>query len=89
VTVSAADFSAFAPATATWQQDAACRDADPDLFFGNDERTRQAALSYCTNCPVRIECLEQALASRETYGIWGGTDEHERKRLLRQRRRAA
>lgn len=75
--------------TGKWQRDAACRDADPELFFSNDETDREEALAMCGACPVRNECLEHALATREAYGIWGGTDEQERKRLLRRRRRAA
>ncbi len=76
-------------APGSWQNDAACRDADPELFFSNDDADRETALAMCAECPVRTECLEQALATRESYGIWGGTDEQERKRLLRRRRRAA
>ncbi|MFP4150151.1 MAG: WhiB family transcriptional regulator [Nitriliruptoraceae bacterium] len=72
-----------------WQQEAACRDTDPELFFSNADADRRQALELCASCPVRQECLEHALATRESYGIWGGTDEHERKRLLRRRRRVA
>ena len=72
-----------------WHQDAACRDTDPDLFFSTADADRTAALQLCQACPVRMECLEHALATREAYGIWGGTDEQERKRLLRRRRRVA
>ena len=79
----------LAPAPGTWQQAAACRDADPELFFGADDGDRHMALALCAACPVRTDCLEHALATREMYGIWGGTDEQERKRMLRQRRRAA
>jgi WhiB family redox-sensing transcriptional regulator len=38
---------------------------------------------------VRIACLEHALASREKEGVWGGTTERERRRIIRQRRRTA
>jgi WhiB family redox-sensing transcriptional regulator len=79
------DFTTVGP----WQQDAACRDTDPDLFFSNADADRQEALRLCAACPVRHECLEHALTTREAYGIWGGTDERERKRLVRRRRRAA
>lgn len=72
-----------------WQDQAACRDADPDLFFTSDDQARREALARCAGCPVRLECLDHALEHRETYGIWGGTDEQERKRLSRQRRRVA
>lgn len=73
----------------TWQQEAACHDADPEQFFSSDEDKQSAALALCAACPVRSECLEHALSTREPYGIWGGTTEHERKRIARQRRRAA
>jgi WhiB family redox-sensing transcriptional regulator len=43
----------------------------------------------CHGCDVRISCLEHALASREKVGVWGGTTERERRRLIRQRRRIA
>lgn len=81
------NLSALVP-SASWQEDAACRDADPDLFFANDDATQRAALALCASCPVRQTCLEHALATREPYGIWGGADEHERKRLVRRRRAA-
>jgi WhiB family transcriptional regulator, redox-sensing transcriptional regulator len=84
----AATLSELVP-TDGWQRDAACRDADPEQFFSNDDAQREAALAMCAACPVRSACLEHALATRESYGIWGGTDEHDRKRLLRRRRRAA
>jgi WhiB family transcriptional regulator, redox-sensing transcriptional regulator len=73
----------------SWQDAAACRDADPELFFATDETSRHDALTMCSTCPVRMECLEHALTNREVYGVWGGTDENERKRLSRRRRRAA
>jgi WhiB family redox-sensing transcriptional regulator len=38
---------------------------------------------------VRIACLEHALASREKDGVWGGTTDKERRRIIRQRRRPA
>ncbi len=40
-------------------------------------------------CAVRQMCLEHALVHREHEGIWGGTTERERRRLIRQRRRSA
>lgn len=83
-----ASFAELVP-TDGWQQDAACRDADPEMFFSNDDAQQEAAMAMCAACPVRTECLEHALSTRESYGIWGGTDEHDRKRLIRRRRRQA
>lgn len=38
---------------------------------------------------MRIACLEHALTLREKDGVWGGTTEKERRRIIRQRRRTA
>lgn len=72
-----------------WQQDAACRNVDPEVFFSADDADRNVALTTCAACPVRMACLEHALATRERYGVWGGADEHERNRLLRRRYQAS
>jgi WhiB family transcriptional regulator, redox-sensing transcriptional regulator len=73
----------------TWQDQAACGDADADLFFSLDEDDQREALAYCDACPVRSACLEQAVRNREQYGIWGGMREQDRRRLTRERRQAA
>jgi WhiB family redox-sensing transcriptional regulator len=72
---------------------AACKGEDPDLFFGPSAEfvtTRQQrdakAKAICARCPVRAECVEYALDTREAYGIWGGLTEDERRAMLRQRR---
>jgi hypothetical protein len=36
-------------------------------------------------CPVRFECLAEALDNRIEWGVWGGMTERERRLLLRQR----
>ena len=40
-------------------------------------------MTICRGCPVSAECLEWALETRVRYGIWGGTTERERRRMLR------
>lgn len=70
--------------------DAACRDADPELFFHPDgeagkarrERT-EAAQAYCRTCRIQADCLQFALATLQDFGIWGGQGENQRKTLLR------
>src|ERR1700683_4488529 len=75
--------------TSDWWRAAACRDAEPELFFPISERpaagsaVRRAKL-ICTRCPVQSECLNYALRQRQEQGIWGGLTEEER-RLLRRR----
>jgi WhiB family redox-sensing transcriptional regulator len=66
-----------------WAAYAACRQADPEQFFSTDEDDMAAAVRICRGCPVTNECLEWALETRVRYGIWGGTTERERRRMLR------
>lgn len=37
----------------------------------------------CYGCPVRLECLADALDSRASFGVWGGLTERERRAMLR------
>ncbi|MCO8127862.1 WhiB family transcriptional regulator [Acidimicrobiia bacterium EGI L10123] len=67
----------------------ACRGADPDLFFPDRGESLEPAKRICSECVVRDECLEHALASGERFGVWGGTSERERRRIRRSRRTAA
>lgn len=71
-----------------WQNLAACRGSHPDLFFTarGDNETVILAKTICGQCPVRAECLKHALDNNEVYGIWGGTSEHQRRKLKRTRK---
>jgi WhiB family redox-sensing transcriptional regulator len=76
-----------------WQSFAACRGEDASYFYAPNyfekraqKNAREAvAKRYCARCPVREECLEYAMATGETHGIWGGLNEMERRRLARHR----
>lgn len=77
----------------SWHHRGACRKVDPDIFFAESdsplqgrERARQAR-AVCQGCPVRVQCLQQALDNRETAYVWGGKTVDERKAILRQRKR--
>ena len=68
-----------------WQHQAACRDhPDPDAFYSTDD-DQQAELiaGYCERCPVRTECLVDALDRGDTEGIWGGTTPDQRRDITR------
>ena len=45
-----------------------------------------AAKAVCAQCPVSVACLAFAVETRQEFGIWGGTDEEERRHLLRRAR---
>lgn len=70
-----------------WQRDALCAELPFDefrqLFFParGARSTAGRAKAICTTCTVRVECLGQAIALRETLGIRGGMALAERRRL--------
>ena len=76
---------------ATWRKRAACRGIDVEIFYPvtEDDADAAEAKAICEDCPVRHACLEHALANRERAGVWGGTTERERRRIVRQRRKSA
>jgi WhiB family redox-sensing transcriptional regulator len=67
-----------------WRLRAACRDGDPDRLFVRGAAQREAK-AVCFGCPVRTECLADALDNRIEFGVWGGMTERERRALLRRR----
>jgi WhiB family redox-sensing transcriptional regulator len=74
---------------AYWRADAACRGIEPSIFYPVADDEAGVAKQVCGICPVKVQCLEHALRVREKDGVWGGATERERRRIIRQRRRAA
>lgn len=71
----------------TWREDAACANTDPELFFPDSGGDPHPAKRICGTCPVARPCFESAMDAGE-WGVWGGTTDHERRRIHRQRLRA-
>lgn len=67
-----------------WTINAACRQTDPDRLFVQGAEQHQAK-ALCLSCPVRTECLADALDNHVEFGVWGGMTERERRALLRRR----
>ena len=73
---------------ANWRAGAACIDVDAELFFPVAETGPvydaqvARAKAVCAGCPVRRDCLAEAL-TRIPYGIAGGLTERERAELRR------
>lgn len=77
--------SATVPSGAmAWAERGACRDVDPDSLFVPGAAQHRAK-RVCLACPVRVDCLVEALDNRMEFGIWGGMTERERRSLLRRR----
>lgn len=68
-----------------WAESAACRTAiRPDALFVRGAAQNRAK-QLCSQCPVRTECLAEALTNNIEWGVWGGMTERERRALLRRR----
>ncbi len=65
-----------------WTLLARCRGLQDDMF--PEGASQKRARTVCQACPVRPECLAEALDNRIEWGVWGGMTERERRQLLRQ-----
>lgn len=78
--------------TEDWRQDALCAQIDGDLWFPAKGGSFNAAKRFCDTCPVRQECLEDALAlpqEADWYGMRGGVGPRARRKLRAQLGEAA
>jgi WhiB family redox-sensing transcriptional regulator len=71
-----------------------CAEIDPDIFFPVDHlegtitrfefySNEREAKAICASCPFTLQCLAYALKNPDTQGIWGGTTQGDRRRMLR------
>lgn len=65
--------------------EAACASEPEDTMFPfeGDEKGIEHAKGVCRRCPVREDCLNEALSRNGSSGIWGGTDPDERRAMRR------
>lgn len=82
--------------SSSWTEEALCgklyaeleRANDPELtkkykidFHSNNPQEKARAKALCFSCPVRKECLQDALDTSERFGIRGGVDEQELRKV--------
>ena len=77
-----------------WRAHAACSNFDTNLFFPEPEAPDALAQiakakAVCAACPVRENCLEFAIRTRQLDGVWGGHTPEERRSIRRRRQAAA
>lgn len=71
----------------TWMTRAACRTADPELFFPISHNgpagiaATQEAKAVCASCSVQLECLRHTLKNPSEHGVQAGTTPDERRAL--------
>jgi len=70
-----------------WQESGACATTGPAdmVWYPGRGKSARYARQICLTCEVRTVCLEYALANNDAFGVWGGTTEKERRRILRDR----
>ena len=49
-----------------------CHVNDPDLWFAENPGELERAKVLCADCPIRRQCLAEALERQEPWGVWGG-----------------
>lgn len=86
------------PEPPSWSEHARCKGADTELFYPPRDKALYSAIAakakvYClgengtSHCPVRSQCLIEAIETDEQHGIWGGMSHRERNALVRKWRR--
>lgn len=66
-----------------WRAGAACRNGDATVFFPEGSWVSSlaavdAAKALCITCRVRRQCLDFAVSTAQSAGIWGGLTTEER-----------
>lgn len=66
-----------------WRDDAVCKGEDTETFF--DPKTYGIAAAFCSRCPVREACLEDAYETNEYLSYRGGMSPRSREDVARGR----
>ena len=74
------------PEAHDWRTQALCAEVGYAVFFPEGppsavDSANQEAIRICKRCPVAADCLADALANDERFGIWGGKTPLERARM--------
>lgn len=81
------------PPPLKWRNKAVCRGVKPIRFYPEDwdfwdeDAIQRVKDEFCNVCPVREECLDFAIGTREYEGMWGGLTHSERKSHIRRMRK--
>ena len=75
----------YSPDALSWQDRGSCVGMDINLFYHSDDISRderryqeQYAKAICNECPVRMQCLQDAVQRNDSHSIQGGTTPKER-----------
>ena len=68
-----------------WMRKGNCNGVDPATFFPERGQTTREAKAICDGCSVKARCLDYAIVHEESWGVWGGTSEQDRRNMRRKR----
>lgn len=78
------DYRPADTSTHEWSEFASCVNRFEYMFpTDSDWQGIDAARSICAECPVRFECLTEAMDNGEQFGMWGGLTPAERTSMRR------
>ncbi len=69
---------------AAFDDQARCRDADPEVFFPDVGGDVGPVKKICADCPVITECFDAAVTHGERFGVFGGSSENDRRKIKQQ-----
>ncbi len=71
-----------------WRAAAACAGLDTEIFYPEPStyENKAPAKAVCARCLVRVECLVEALTTKESFGIRGGLTARERRTMVKRLR---
>ena len=74
-----------------WREQASCLGQSPEIWFPEFLTPEAIAIAkgICAECPVKADCLDEALANVELEGIWGGETPSKRRNMRRRERSRA
>lgn len=65
-----------------WQKQALCPEVELDIFFPHASEDHAPAKRICRQCPVIDDCLNYALETDQSHGVWGGWSPRQRRIFL-------
>ncbi|HEX8763262.1 MAG TPA: WhiB family transcriptional regulator [Candidatus Saccharimonadales bacterium] len=68
-----------------WNDDALCSQIDTDAFHPKKGGSMVFAKEVCRLCGVQEECLADALQDPDRRGIWAGTSQNDRLKILKRK----
>jgi WhiB family redox-sensing transcriptional regulator len=64
-----------------WRLQARCRfSINAERWYSSNYADQYIAKQICRACPVQIQCYDYATKHRDTWGVWGGVTQRDRRR---------